>query len=67
MERTEEHRCRVLWLMGLSSSSLSREAKLKAFRNLGRIRAEVREGPRPEAREEKEAQWRERQAEVSRL
>jgi len=34
MERTEEHRCRVLWLMGLSSSSLSREAKLRAFRNL---------------------------------
>lgn len=43
MERTEEQRCRVLWLMGLSSSSLSREAKLSAFRNLGRARGEVRE------------------------
>lgn len=41
MERTEEQRCKVLWLMGLSSSSLSREAKLKAFRNLGRVRVEV--------------------------
>lgn len=48
MERTEEQRCRVLWLMGLSSSSLSREAKLKAFRNLGRVRGEVCERIRGE-------------------
>lgn len=48
MERTEEQRWRVLWLMGLSSSSLSREAKLRAFRNLGRARGEVRERIRGE-------------------
>lgn len=34
MDLTEEDRCRVVWLMGLSRSSLSREAKLRAFRNL---------------------------------
>lgn len=43
IERTEEQRCRVLWLMGLRSSSLSKEAKLRAFRNLGRASGEVRE------------------------
>lgn len=48
MERTEEQRCRVLWLIGLSSSSLSKEAKLRAFRNLGRARGEVRERIRGE-------------------
>lgn len=64
MERTEEQRCRVLWLMGLSSSSLSREAKLKAFRNLGRVRGDVCERIRGERlgqkrfeRNEKEKQW----------
>lgn len=34
MERTEEERCSVVWLIGLSRSSLSRDAKLRAFRNL---------------------------------
>lgn len=48
MERTEEQRCKVLWLMGLRSSSLSREAKLRAFRNLGRERGEARERIRGE-------------------
>lgn len=36
MERTEEDRCSVVWLIGLSRSSLSRDAKLRAFRNLKR-------------------------------
>lgn len=34
--------------MGLSNSSLSREAKLRAFRNLGRERGEVHERTRGE-------------------
>lgn len=34
--------------MGLSSSSLSREAKLRAFRNLGRANGEVHERIRGE-------------------
>lgn len=33
-ERTEDERCSVLWFIGLSRFSLSRDAKLKAFRNL---------------------------------
>lgn len=56
MERIEEQRCRVLWLMGLSSSSLSREAKLKAFKNLGRVRGEVCERIRGERLGQKKVQ-----------
>lgn len=69
MERTDEQRCSVLWLMGLRSSSLSREAKLRAFRNLGRVRGEVCERIRGERlgqtgfeRSEKEKQWIKRQS-----
>ncbi len=44
IERTEEERCREVWLIGLRRSSLSRDAKLKALRNLYSYRwEEIRE------------------------
>lgn len=41
-EQTEVERCSVVWLIGLSRSSLSRDAKLKAFRNLCEVSLESR-------------------------